>query len=87
MNEVEQINCIRMPSQYQKPILSPAELNALIMFANNDLNIEELAEKMHITPSTLYQHMGAVRKILNVRCNHTAVKKAFMEGMIWFEGE
>ena len=65
--------------------LNPAPLRVLHNLANNDLNIQCLAHKLCISVVTANKHLETVRKILGVRTNYAAIKKALIVGLITLE--
>jgi len=65
--------------------LNPAPLRVLQHLANNDLNLQCLAEKLCISVVTANKHMETVRKSLGVRTNYAAIKKALIFGLIKLE--
>ena len=65
--------------------INPAPLRVLQHLANNDLNLQCLAEKLCISVVTANKHMDTVRKNLGVRTNYAAIKRGLILGLIKLE--
>jgi DNA-binding CsgD family transcriptional regulator len=65
--------------------INPAPLRVLQHLANNDLNLQCLADKLSISVVTANKHMETVRKNLGVRTNYAAIKKALIQGLVTFD--
>jgi DNA-binding CsgD family transcriptional regulator len=68
-----------------KPLINPRPLKMLATLANNDYVIFQAAESLHISVVTANKHLETVRKLLGVRTNYAAIKKAVQEGYIEYD--
>ena len=62
--------------------ISKRQLFVLSTMANNDMTMEQIAEKLCLSRITVNQHMAAARRALKVRTSQGAIKKAIMLGLI-----
>ena len=78
---------IGLNKKAEKPTykINPAPLRALQVMANNDFNIQLLADSLSISVVTANKHLETVRKNLGVRTTHAAIKKAILNGLITYE--
>lgn len=65
--------------------INPKPLRVLEALANNDVTINDVAEKLSISVVTANQHLKTVRKALGVKTNYAAIKKAIMANLIEFK--
>ena len=65
--------------------INPRPLRVLQALANNDFNIMQVAEHLNISAVTANKHLETARKVLAVRTNYAAIKKAVLNGLINYE--
>ncbi|MBN4055327.1 ArsR family transcriptional regulator [bacterium AH-315-K03] len=65
--------------------INPKPLRVLEALANNDLTIEQVADKLKISVVTANQHLKTVRNALNTKTNYAAIKRAVVEKLIILE--
>lgn len=66
----------------KKHVINPKPLRVLNALANNDLTINQVAEKLCISVVTANQHLKTVRKSLGTQTNYAAIKLALRYGLI-----
>ena len=66
-------------------MINPKPLRVLQTLANNDLTIEQVADKLCISVVTANQHLKTVRKVLGTKTNYAAIKRAVLEKLIVLE--
>jgi DNA-binding CsgD family transcriptional regulator len=71
----------------QKTVINPKPLRVLETLANNDLTINQIADKLCISVVTANQHLKTVRKSLGTHTNYAAIKQAILKGLIQFKEE
>lgn len=67
--------------------INPGPLRVLDTLANSDLKVSQVANKLCISIVTANKHLEAVRKVLGVKTNFAAIRKAVMKGLICFDKE
>lgn len=70
------------PTKETRPALSGQPLNVLSAYANSDMNISQLADKLSISAVTVHHHITAARKALGARTNIGAIKKGLQLGLL-----
>jgi DNA-binding CsgD family transcriptional regulator len=65
--------------------INPKPLRVLETLANNDLTIEQVADKLCISVVTANQHLKTVRNSLGTKTNYAAIKAAVIEKLIHLE--
>jgi DNA-binding CsgD family transcriptional regulator len=70
--------------KYSQLKLTPKPLRVLSTLANNDYNINEVAEKLSISVVTVNQHLKTVRNKLGTKTNYAAIKQAILSNLIQF---
>ena len=65
-----------------KPFVNSKPLRVLMTLANNDFNISQVANNLHISVVTANKHLEYVRKTFGVKTNYAAIKRALREGYI-----
>ena len=71
-----------LPTKAKDTTINPKPLRVLNTLANNDLTIEQVANKLCISVVTANQHLKTVRQCLGVKTNYAAIKRALAEGLI-----
>ena len=76
---------VKKTADNHKYKINRAPLRVLQTMANNDFNIQLLADNLSISLVTANKHLNTVRNILGVRTTHAAIKKAILHGLITYE--
>ena len=67
--------------------ITPKQLLVLDTLANHDLSINEVADKLFISPITSHQHITSARKALSAKTNICAIRKAINLGLIRYRND
>lgn len=73
-----------LPRRTTNTAVNAKPLRVLNTLANNDLTIDQVAQKLGISTVTVNQHLKTVRRALNVKTNYAAIRKCISEGLISF---
>lgn len=73
------------PIKETLPTLTAQPLKVLNAYANSDMNISQLADKLSISAVTVHHHITVARKALGVRTNVGAIKKGLQLGLLEFQ--
>ncbi|MBL4827690.1 MAG: hypothetical protein JKY66_08270 [Spongiibacteraceae bacterium] len=65
--------------------INPKPLRVLNTLANNDLTINQVADKLCISVVTANQHLKTVRRSLGTHTNYAAIKQAVLNNLIQFK--
>ena len=74
-----------LPVRYQGLPMTPKPLLVLNTLANNDMTIEQVAEKLGISVVTANQHLKTMRTKLGVKSNYACIRYCIAAGLITFD--
>jgi DNA-binding CsgD family transcriptional regulator len=74
-----------LPVRSEESVINPKPLRVLNTLANNDLTIEQVAQKLCISVVTANQHLKTVRNKLGVRSNYASIRRCILAGIIKFD--
>jgi DNA-binding CsgD family transcriptional regulator len=74
-----------LPTRAEDLTINPKPLRVLNTLANNDLTIEQVAQKLCISVVTANQHLKTVRTKLGVRSNYASIRRCILTGIIKFD--
>jgi DNA-binding CsgD family transcriptional regulator len=74
-----------LPTRAEDLTINPKPLRVLNALANNDLTIEQVAQKLCISVVTANQHLKTVRTKLGVRSNYASIRRCILTGIIKFD--
>jgi DNA-binding CsgD family transcriptional regulator len=74
-----------LPVRYRDSVINPKPLRVLNTLANNDLTIEQVAQKLCISVVTANQHLKTVRTKLGVKSNYASIRRCILTGIIKYD--